>query len=173
MSATITHCGLHRGNREHSKPWENVEEREITLIQRFLLHTSPLNPSEHRGLETGKLPQIKNETKKEERWKPVVKVFNPGSLAWSLTSPNTFPVPDLGSCSMREALLRCKHGIYFDISLWRPNLIVGCTCALSEASGFAFLTIQKRMLWLECCGVNSGDCLSQCWVLAGVVQGTR
>lgn len=67
MSATITHAGLHRGNREHPKPWENVEEREITLIQRFLLHTSPLNPPERRGPEMGRLPQIKGERQRQRK----------------------------------------------------------------------------------------------------------
>lgn len=61
MSAAITHSGLHR---EHREPWENVEEREITLIQRFLPHTSPLNPPEHRGPEMGRLPQIKSKRQK-------------------------------------------------------------------------------------------------------------
>lgn len=64
MSATITHSGLHR---EHREPWENVEEREITLIQRFLPHTSPLNPPEHGGPEMGRLPQIKSERQKAEK----------------------------------------------------------------------------------------------------------
>lgn len=61
MSAAITHSGLHR---EHREPWENVEEREITLIQRFLPHTSPLNPPEPRGPEMGRLPQIKSKRQK-------------------------------------------------------------------------------------------------------------
>lgn len=91
MSAAITHSESHRGNRERPKPWENVEEREITLIQRFLLHTSPLNPPEHRGPEMGRLhktgPQIRrkregdNETKTErERGGSgvIVKICNPG-----------------------------------------------------------------------------------------------
>lgn len=67
MSATITHSGQHRGNRERPKPWENVEEREITLIQRFLLHTSPLNPPEHRGPEMGRLPQIKRKRQRQRK----------------------------------------------------------------------------------------------------------
>ena len=68
MSAAITHSGLHRGNRERPKPWENVEEREITLIQRFLLHTSPLNPPEHtQGPGDGQAAtDQEEETKTEE-----------------------------------------------------------------------------------------------------------
>lgn len=51
-----------------------------------------------------------------------------------------------------------------------PSLITGCPCALSQAECLGLLTVEKRMLWLECCGVNSGEHSSQCWVMAGVAQ---
>lgn len=48
------------------------------------------------------------------------------------------------------------------------RLIMGCPCALSQAGCLGLLTVEKRMLWLECCGVNSGGNSSQQGAIAGV-----
>lgn len=48
-----------------------------------------------------------------------------------------------------------------------PSLITGCPCALSQAGCLGLLTVEKRTLWLECCGVKSGEHSSQSWVIAG------
>lgn len=71
---------------------------------------------------------------------------------------------------MREASLGYKHRIYFYMPVSGPSLITGCPCALSQAGCLGLLTVEKRMLWQECCGVNSGEHSSQCWVIAGVAQ---
>lgn len=71
---------------------------------------------------------------------------------------------------MREASLRYKHRIYFYMPVSGPSLITGCPCALSQAGCLSLQTVEKRMLWLECCGVNSGEHSSQRWLIAGVAQ---
>lgn len=71
---------------------------------------------------------------------------------------------------MREASLGYKHRIYFYMPVSGPSLITGCPCALSQAGCLGLLTVEERMLWLECCGVNSGEHSSQSWLIAGVCQ---
>lgn len=60
--------------------------------------------------------------------------------------------------SMREASVGYKHGIcVLRASFSGPGLITGCPCAQSRAGCLGLLTVEKRMLWLECCGVNGGE----------------
>lgn len=71
---------------------------------------------------------------------------------------------------MREASLGYKHRIYFYMPVSGPSLITGCPCALSQAGCLGLLTVEERMLWLECCGVSSGEHSFQSWLIAGVSQ---
>lgn len=91
-------------------------------------------------------------------------------LVWGLTSSYVFPVQDQISCSMREASLRYKHRIYFYMPLSAKTWLQVAHVLLSRVGCLALLTVEKRMLWLECCGVNSGEHSSQRWVIDGIAQ---
>jgi len=58
----------------------------------------------------------------------------------------------------------------FYMPVAEPGLITGRPCALSQAGCLTEPTAEERMLWLECCGVNSGEHSSRRWVMAGVAQ---
>lgn len=63
--------------------------------------------------------------------------------------------------SMRGTSFGYKHGICILRGGFSGlGLITGCPCAPSRASCLGLLTVEKRMLWLECCGVNGSDCSS-------------
>lgn len=62
---------------------------------------------------------------------------------------------------MREASPEYKHRIYLNMPVSGPSMITGCPCVLSQAGCLGLLTVEKRTLWLECCGVKSGEHSSQ------------
>lgn len=75
---------------------------------------------------------------------------------------------------MREASLSdINTGFTFTCQFQGQAWLQVAHVPVSQAGCLGLLTVEKRMLWLECCGVNSGEHSSQRWLIAGGAQLSR
>lgn len=90
-----------------------------------------------------------------------MEISNPGEIGLELKNHLVhFLREDQARRSMREASVGYKHGIcfFFTCQFLGARLDYRFAHVLpSKAGCLGLLTVEKRMLWLECCGVNGGE----------------